>query len=168
LRYWQNNGGLPLFGFPLTEPFDEVNPDDGKIYQVQYFERERFEYHPELKNTQVQLGLLGRNWLMVNCKGYDRAPPGTSDASRTYFPQTGHYLSGSFKRYWEQHGGLAIFGYPLSDEVSEQSITDNKSYVVQWFERARFEYHPESAGTEFEVQLGLLGFQWLKWRAWVR
>jgi hypothetical protein len=29
--------------------------------------------------------------------------------------------------------------------------------VVQYFERARFEYHPEAAGTPGEITLGLLG-----------
>jgi len=30
---------------------------------------------------------------------------------------------------------------------------------VQYFERERFEYHPESAGTPYEVELGRLGAQ---------
>src|SRR5207244_9299315 len=41
--------------------------------------------------------------------------------------------------------------YPLSEEVSENGLT------VQYFERARFEWHPENAGTPYEVLLGRLG-----------
>ena len=60
-----------LVGRPLSEEFPEVNPTDGKIYTVQYFERNRFEYHPEFAGTpnEVLLGLLGvdelrtRGWL---------------------------------------------------------------------------------------------------------
>ena len=38
----------------------EVNPADGKQYTVQYFERNRFEWHPENPQAlNVQLGLLG-------------------------------------------------------------------------------------------------------------
>jgi hypothetical protein len=59
--YWQKNGGLPVFGFPISEPFREKSQTDGKEYLVQYFERNRLEYHPEQRdpNFQVLLGLLG-------------------------------------------------------------------------------------------------------------
>ena len=39
LAYWQQNGGLTRFGFPLSEPFTQVSPTDGKSYPTQYFER---------------------------------------------------------------------------------------------------------------------------------
>jgi hypothetical protein len=70
-----------------------------------------------------------------------------------YFPETGHTLSGRFAHYWEINGGLAVFGYPLTDELSENGMT------VQYFERQRFEYHPELAGTEYVIQLGLTGVE---------
>lgn len=60
LRFYDGNGGLDAFGYPISEEFDEVLPD-GRAYRVQYFERVRMEYHPELGGTpyEVQLGLLG-------------------------------------------------------------------------------------------------------------
>ncbi|MCZ7598351.1 MAG: N-acetylmuramoyl-L-alanine amidase [Gammaproteobacteria bacterium] len=54
-----------------------------------------------------------------------------------FFPETGKTLGGGFRWYWENRGGLEIFGYPISDEMSEDGRT------VQYFERAVFEYHPE-------------------------
>jgi hypothetical protein len=39
----------------------------------------------------------------------------------------------------------------------EINPTDGKPYLTQHFERARFEHHPENAGTPYEVLLGLLG-----------
>jgi hypothetical protein len=45
--FWVKRGGLPIFGYPLSEPLDEVNPADGLTYRVQYFERARFEYYPD-------------------------------------------------------------------------------------------------------------------------
>lgn len=59
--YWARNGGIPVFGYPLSEAFREKSPTDGKEYLVQYFERNRLEYHPENKGTpfEVLLGLLG-------------------------------------------------------------------------------------------------------------
>jgi hypothetical protein len=38
---------------------------------------------------------------------------------------------------------------------------------VQHFQRARFEYHPEHAGTPYEVQLGLLGDEALRQKGWL-
>jgi len=66
-------------------------------------------------------------------------------------------LSGAFFQYWQQNGGLRQFGYPISEPVLEQSPTDGKTYMVQYTERARFEFHPEYSGTSAEVLLGLLG-----------
>jgi hypothetical protein len=39
---------------------------------------------------------------------------------------------------------------------------------VQYFERNRFEYHPENAGTPYEIQLGLLGGDLLQSGIWWR
>lgn len=59
--YWQRGGGIPVFGYPISEAFQERNPTDGKQYLVQYFERNRLEYHPENRGTayEVLIGLLG-------------------------------------------------------------------------------------------------------------
>ncbi len=66
--YWQTDGGLPVYGYPISEAFQEVSPTDGKLYLVQYFERNRLEYHPELPDLyRVSLGLLGTETL----HGYD-------------------------------------------------------------------------------------------------
>ena len=64
LSYWQSQGGLPVYGYPISEAFDERSPTDGKMYRVQYFQRNRLEYHPEAKGTpfEIQLGLLGKEF----------------------------------------------------------------------------------------------------------
>src|SRR5215212_1077269 len=87
------------------------------------------------------------------------ARPGPTGAQATdrFFPETGHTVKGKFLAYWESHGGLAQQGYPLSDEFSEVSELDGKTYTVQYFERAVMELHPENAGTPYEVLLSLLG-----------
>jgi hypothetical protein len=61
LAYWQGNGAVPVFGLPRSEAFDEKNAADGKTYKVQYFERNRLEYHPENAGTRFAMlrGLLG-------------------------------------------------------------------------------------------------------------
>ena len=157
LSYWRANGGLEIFGYPVSEEITEVSATDGRPYTVQYFERNRFELHPENAGTsfEVLLGLLGRD-LTRGRTFADAQPPFESSADRVYFPETRHSLSGDFLRYWEEGGGLAIFGYPISEPMVETSPTDGKSYTVQYFERNRFELHPENPAP-FNVLLGLLG-----------
>ena len=156
LSYWQHYGGLPVYGFPITEEFIEKSPTDDKPYTVQYFERNRFEYHPENASpNDVQLGLLG-----VQVTGPRIFAPATDfqpGADTVYFPQVGHTLSGAFLGYWQSLGALRQFGYPISEPVLEQNTQDGKTYSVQYFERARLELHPENAGSQYEVLLGLLG-----------
>lgn len=74
----------------------------------------------------------------------------------TYFPLVGHTLRGGFRDFWQGHGGLEQFGYPITEEYNEVSATNGRSYVTQWFERARMEWHP-GEGLAIDVQLGLLG-----------
>jgi lipoprotein-anchoring transpeptidase ErfK/SrfK len=61
LSFWQHNGGLMQFGYPLSEPVWEFT--EGGQLLVQYFERARLEHHPRHAGTpyEVQVGLLGRD-----------------------------------------------------------------------------------------------------------
>lgn len=61
LQFWDQNGGLDILGYPISDEVQELLPD-GQIHTVQYFERGRIEYHPQHDGTPfaVQLGLLGR------------------------------------------------------------------------------------------------------------
>ena len=163
-HYWEMNGGLAIFGYPITEEFEERSQQDGQVYTVQYFERARFEYHPEHRGTpyEVLLGLLGQQLAPVFTApegAFVPVDPFTSTPERRFFSETHHSLAYGFKTYWERHGGLPIFGFPISEEFREVNPIDGKEYTVQYFERARFEYHPEFAGTPYEVLLGQLGTQ---------
>lgn len=58
--FWRRYGGLRVFGLPLTEEYNGVSPEDGKVYRMQMFERARMELHTDLPpGQQVQLALLG-------------------------------------------------------------------------------------------------------------
>jgi hypothetical protein len=135
LTFWRENGGVMIFGYPISEEIVE----GGRI--VQYFERARFEYHPEALGTpeQVQLGLVGREATAGRA-----FPPGAPDAGEEYFPETGHTLSGKFRYFWHKRGGLRVFGYPISEPMDEVNPLDGQMRRVQYFERARFEYRPEA------------------------
>jgi hypothetical protein len=166
IAFYDANGGVPQFGYPITEARTEGG------YLVQWTERQRLEYHPENAGTQfeVQLGLLGRE-LTKGLEGprftatttssinsVNTTGTGQSQAEQSHmFTETGHLVSGEFLSYWQQHGGLRIFGYPISNSYTDGSLQ------IQWFERARMELHPENP-PETRVLLGLLAYESLKER----
>ena len=149
LAYWDAHGGLAINGYPLSEPFAE-QLEDGTVYLVQYFERVRMEYHPEHQPPyDVLLGQFGRRIH----GGADPAVP--AQAGGRFFAETGHTVPEDFYAYWGANGGLAQFGYPLT-EVLTETLEDGKRYEVQYFERARFERHPEHA-RPYDILLGQFG-----------
>lgn len=149
LDYWEKNGGLAVFGYPITHRIKEKDRATGEEYTAQYFERARFELH-SATGDKVILGRLG---AILHAP----EPPAVAKSGSIYFKETGHNVSGAFFDFWNAHGGLALFGYPTTEVLTEHSAADGKDYQVQYFERARFESHPEFAGTPNEVQLGQLG-----------
>jgi hypothetical protein len=164
LAYWMAHGGLAQQGLPLTDEFTEISPTDGRPYTVQYFERARFEKHPENQPPyDVLLGLLGLEQYRAKYSTAPAAIPGDPfnnpalPQECVLFADTGHNVCGPFLTYWRDHGALAQQGLPLTDIFLEQNPTNGQTYPTQYFERARFEYHYEFAGTENAVLLGLLG-----------
>ncbi len=153
LAYWERHGGLAINGYPLSGEFTEVL-EDGKPYTVQYFERVRLERHPEnAPPYDILLGQFGRR-ILAEIPAAPTAPVPPQDGY-THFVETGHNVGPRFGSYWRANGGLAQFGYPLS-ELFEQRLEDGNAYLVQYFERARFEYHPENA-PPYDVLLGQFG-----------
>jgi hypothetical protein len=149
LSFWESNGGLANFGHPLTRPY--VDPQLGQV--VQYFERARFELHRHADGTTyVLLGRLGaeRAAGRDTVPAFKTATPIARSDCR-FIRETGHNLCAGFRAYWEAFGGLAVFGYPISEEHLEGGI------VVQYFERARFEWHPRRWPERYDVLLGRLG-----------
>jgi hypothetical protein len=162
LTYWKGHGALAQQGYPISNEFRETSDVDGKPYNVQYFERAVFEYHPENPPPyDVLLSLLGSMAFK------ERYPNGVPDSQKPptlgiltgpgrYFPQTGKTVSGIFLDYWNNHGGLAQQGYPISDPFMESVTKTTPEYLVQYFERAVFEYHPENPAP-YNVLLSRLG-----------
>ncbi|HZG66058.1 MAG TPA: hypothetical protein VEZ12_04900, partial [Herpetosiphonaceae bacterium] len=72
------------------------------------------------------------------------------------FPETNQCVSGRFRQGWEQNGGLAVFGFPITPQREERNRDTGQTYLTQWFERNRFELHPENAAP-YDVLLGRLG-----------
>jgi hypothetical protein len=79
--------------------------------------------------------------------------PATPKPGCRYFPETQHNLCGAFRQYWDTYGGLLTFGYPLTEEyfAPELGHEGHQGVVTQWFERARFEWHPGEIPERFDV-----------------
>ncbi len=65
-------------------------------------------------------------------------------------------IDGRFGEYWQEHGGLPIFGLPISSPSYEANLDTGSRHQTQWFERNRFELHADTAAP-YDVQLGRLG-----------
>jgi hypothetical protein len=150
---WEAAGGLWLFGYPISEPF-AWRSETGETVVAQYFERARLEYHPSKDGTEYAVlgGRLGVD-LTGDRDGEAAFRPvvAVERMGCSYFAATGHHLCAPFGVWWQREGGLPVFGYPISEPFYEHG------YLVQYFERARFEHHPENAGSRWEVELGHLG-----------
>ncbi len=55
----------------------------------------------------------------------------SADTSGLLFRETGHFIQGAFRRFFQQHGGVRFFGYPLSPASAR-----NDHQLEQRFERA--------------------------------
>lgn len=166
-RFWETHGGLAVFGYPLTPLQSETV--EGQSVQLQWFERHRFELRPELPwPATVQLGRLGADHLARLGRVWQAPPEAAPRAECRFFAETRRNLCGGFFAAWRAAGiendglrgiseaeSLALFGLPLTDEQDE-TLADGRSYRVQWFERARMEFHPENPPAS-QVLLGLLG-----------
>ena len=162
VHFYDRNGGILQFGYPITE----ARMEDG--YLVQWTERQRLEYHPEHAGTEfeVLLGLLGRELtrglegprFQANVSTLGTQSVGNASVT---FEETGHTVEEPFLKYWRERGGLRIFGYPISNIYTEGSLQ------VQWFERVRMEMHPENP-PDTRVLLGHLGYEALKERTFDR
>jgi len=145
-RYWQTPGlvfdgqtgksereSLALFGLPVTEPFqDTIN---GEIFQVQWFERARFGWHP--RNVDPYRVLLGRLRAEV------QPSPGPTPVTPLYISQDSPVdLLASFYNaidrqeygraygYWETSPGpYEQFAQGYADTASVQLIVQLPAFI---------------------------------------
>lgn len=166
-EFWEQNGGLPVFGFPIA-PQEQVTIE-GNTITVQRFERNRIELHPNNQRPyDVQLGRLGVDRLQQQGRDWFGFTKSSDTGGCRVFAETGHAVCGAILKAWRSNGiqldgnraiseaeSLALFGLPVSGIITE-TLSNGMQYQVQWFERARFELHPENSAP-YDVLLGLLG-----------
>ena len=120
LQYWQQNGGLPQQGYPISEEFQEVSALNGKSYTVQYFERAVFELHPENQPPyDVLLSHLGkfRNDQQYNSASSAKAVPGAGNV--------GNVVAGGKYVVWSDAGlpNNPIYAYD-TESGTQTLVTD--------------------------------------------
>jgi Domain of unknown function (DUF4352) len=166
-EFWEQNGGLAVFGYPISNL--EQTLIDGNPITLQRFERNRIELHPNNQRPyDVQLGRLGADRLGQQGRDWFAFAKSGDTGGCRVFGETGHAVCGDILNTWRSNGiqlddnravseaeSLALFGLPISG-VQTETLSDGKQYQVQWFERARFELHPENPAP-YNVLLGLLG-----------
>ncbi|NTW03260.1 MAG: hypothetical protein HGA19_18625, partial [Oscillochloris sp.] len=79
------------------------------------------------------------------------------------FPETNQCISGAIRTYWEGKGGLAILGYPITDQ--RQEAGEGRTLQVQWFERDRLEIQADGTVTTGRLGVELLQLQSRPWQA---
>ena len=133
-EFWTFYQSVPdaalIFGMPITEQFQTA---DGSGLTVQYFEKVRFELHPDQPLGQrVVLSDLGTKLYRAGLPSINLT---TSGACRVL---NGFGICYEFLAFFDEHGGQARFGNPISGSEFQPD-----GQLVQYFERARFEWHPE-------------------------
>ena len=139
-----------LLGLPITDEF--TNPKTGQ--KRQYFQKALLVLNPNTPTgPRIQPVLLGK---LLYEPG--KAPAYSSSASACReFPDTGYQyrVCYAFLDFFEAHGGVAQFGYPISNfEIKD-------GWLVQYFQKARFEWHPELEAGQ-HILLGNLGVEYFR------
>jgi 5'-nucleotidase len=164
--FWEQNGGLSVFGYPLEAAKQEQT--DAGSFMVQYFERQRLELHPEnAAPYNVLLGRVNDEVLTREGRSWWTFPQEQQAGSGCVaFAETKHTVCGDFLAHWRSQGldlgdpgvsfreSLALWGLPLSQPQMEQNI-DGFNVMTQHFERARMELYKPASGKQQVVQTRL-------------
>ncbi len=112
-----------VLGYPITEEF--VNRENTL---VQYFQRARLE----LRDGEVRLSPLGA----LSYKSGVQLNIDNPLACRNY--ETGFSVCFAFLEFFDEHGGLGLFGYPISPFEYQDNV------IVQYFQNGKLEWHPSN------------------------
>lgn len=128
-----------------------INSNPAMVILTSFNEtKERTEIHPSGGWGNLYLDVtreMGDQWRSRFAPPAPSPPPAPASA---FFPETQLGVHNAFFRFFDRNGGAAAFGLPISEEIGEDGVT------VQYFERARFSYRPELAGTPDEVQVSFI------------
>ena len=148
LDTWRAAGGFEVLGAPLSEA--RYIADVVETHQT--FETLTLTYDPDLEyDWRIQALHLDQKMIDRISTADSRKKVATASDGGTVYPETGHTLSGSFLSFWEQHGGVRLFGLPVTEPFSSSAGT------TQVFERVVMD---QSANDT--VALRRIGHEWIR------
>lgn len=181
LSFWNNNGALETFGYPISEPFWNYVGD--KMAQMQYFERGRLEYYSHAQGTPdaIKISPLGRELALL--RGYKLNLPAPTAGATTATPRaTSTNAEQSIQTTEEEQEQaeevqekdekefdpildplLAPFGTSPSAEdaqweVSFSPITTTKSIVVSISRQWLYAYDGDTLVFDAPISTGMYGY----------
>jgi hypothetical protein len=160
LSQWRLSRGEKIFGAPISEPFEETNPETGQRRLVQYFEKARLEYRPEFANTRaaVETGNVGsellklRGWLKKAYPYIEPLPAANSvpqaASSNSQATATG-FADAAFEKVWRRTDEPVASGAAKRSWLwgEKPGVTLREPYkeapggnrLVQYFDKTRME-----------------------------
>lgn len=130
--YFANPDARLLYGLPITEAY----PDFQTGELIQYFQKVRFEFHPENPpGEKVILSPLGQKTYEkgMTIGGLSSSTPNCTQEKNWSYP-----VCFSFYNFYEQYGGERQFGKPVS------GLEYLQGRLVQNFEYAKLVWTPEN------------------------
>lgn len=145
LDFFDRNGGVDIFGYPITEGFSD--PDSGRF--IQYTENARLEWHQDEAGGAAQPALAPLGEIIGGWHLPDEEQQLEGRGCRS-FEGTPHSTCYAFLEYFEANGGLELFGAPTSGFIIESDR------IVQYFQYFRLDWYPDAAASH-QVKVGPLG-----------
>jgi hypothetical protein len=138
LEFFDSLGGPGILGYPITEPF--VDPLSGWL--IQYTENARMELVPSREQGGAQPHLSSLGEALGGWQPPLESPGGIfgSGANCRFYSESHHNVCHAFLDFYENHGGPATFGYPISE------FTLEAGRIVQYFQAFRLDWYPEDPG----------------------
>jgi hypothetical protein len=149
--------GLRLIGYPVTEAYLQGDT------LTQDFEHLRLQ----VVGGRVVVAPFGVDVFFYGTTP-DEPGPAVTDTLLPSVKPIAQAPSGKFAAFWRAHGGLAVFGAPITDVFeSKNGDGSGRNYTMQYFQNARLELHPEIKDPTYRITLGLLGQESLQGRGWI-
>ena len=149
---WEQAGGEAVIGAPLSE--ERYASGAGGV--LQSFENLVLLYDPSQSVPfDVRGQPLGKSvWAELIAGDASKPVSACTGASCQVFPETGHSLAEPFATFWNQHGGVALFGPPVSEPFNDPEAP---GVVVQVLESRSGAVSLRPMGRSLATRDGLLG-----------
>jgi len=121
---------LLVFGYPITEQF--TDPTNGMM--TQYFQRARLDQVNRSDGVAIEIAPLGSLLYEEDAAG---GTISTNSPTCRFFPATRKKVCYAFEQFYKKHKGEIYFGNPVSEMI------EVNGQIVQYFERARMEWHAD-------------------------